>query len=84
MGAPVPDIGSTPVPESLEYLKDYWLQCRRGKVITYQELFYFQKVMQKNLDAWESTIIIKIDNIYWNLVDGDNRNTNRKGHINRG
>lgn len=77
MGASVQDIELISAPEELEYLKMYWLQCRRGQVITYQELFYFQKVMYIELESWESSIIIQIDNIYWNSSDG-NRNIDSK------
>lgn len=83
MGAPVPEINITPVPEELEYLKTYWLQCRRGQVITYQELFYFQQVFHIDLLPWESSIILQIDNIYWNSSNG-NRNINSKGGVKRG
>lgn len=79
MGAPIQEIVLTPVPEELEYLKTYWLQCRRGQVLTYQELFYFQQVLQLALQPWESSVILRIDNLYWNLTNGDNRNTNSKG-----
>jgi len=71
MGAPVPKSSSVSAPEELEYLKTYWLQCHRDGVITYQELFYFQKIMQINLEPWEVEIIIQIDNIYWNLKYGN-------------
>lgn len=83
MGAPVPKINTTPVPEELEYLKMHWLQCRRGQVITYHELFYFQQVFCIELQPWESSIILQIDNIYWNSSNG-NRNTNSKGGVSRG
>lgn len=84
MGAPVLEIKSTPVPEELGHLKTYWLQCRRGEIITYQELFYFQQVMQKDLAPWESSIIMQIDNIYWNSNNDNNRNTDSKGRVKRG
>ena len=83
MGAPVPRVKSTPVPEDLDYLKTYWLQCRRGQVVTYQELFYFQQVMRIDFEPWESTIIMQIDNIYWDLING-NSNTNGQGRVSRG
>ena len=73
----------TPAPEELDYLKTYWLQCRRGQVVTYQDLFYFQQVMQIDFEPWESTIIMQIDNIYWGLINGDS-NTNSKGRVSRG
>lgn len=71
MGAPIPKSSLVSAPEELEYLKTYWLQSRREGVITYQELFYFQKVMQINLEPWEVEIIIQIDNIYWNFKHGN-------------
>ncbi len=83
MGAPIPEIKSTPVPEELDYLKTYWLQCRRGQIITYQELHSFQQMMQIDLQPWESSIIMQIDNIYWKLTDGNNRIINSKGGISR-
>ena len=83
MGAPVLEMELTPVPEDLEYLKTYWLQCRRDQVITYQELFYFQQVMCIDIEPWESSIIIQIDNIYWNPSNG-NSIINSKGGVSRG
>ena len=65
MGAPVPVSQTLPIPLELEYLKNYWLQCRRDKLITYQELFYFQQTLSVVLFPWEIEIIIQIDNIYW-------------------
>lgn len=81
MGAPVHENKITSLPEELEYLKIYWLQCHRDKVLTYQELFYFQKVMHVDIEPWESEIIIQIDNIYWNLINGDNRNIDSKSRV---
>lgn len=81
MGAPVPKDTLIVAPTELEYLKTYWLQCRRNQVITYRELFYFQETMSIVLESWEVEIIIHIDNIYWNLIDGDNRNVNRTSRI---
>lgn len=71
MGAPVPENSLVSAPGELEYLKTYWLQCRRDEVVTYQELFYFQKTMQIDLEPWEVEIIIQIDNIYWNFKYGN-------------
>lgn len=83
MGAPIPKSSSVSEPGELEYLKTYWLQCRRDAVITYQELFYFQKIMQINLEPWEVEIIIQIDNIYWNFKYG-NSITNTSSTESRG
>ncbi len=83
MGAPIPEIKLTPVPEELDYLKTYWLQCRRGQIITYQELYSFQQMMQIDLQPWESSIIMQIDNIYWDPTDGNNRIINSKGRVGR-
>ena len=79
MGAPVLEIELTSVPVELEYLKTYWLQCRRGQVITYQELFYFQQVMHMDIEPWESSIIMQIDNIYWNPSDGNSKINSKSG-----
>ena len=78
MGASVPRGELFVVSAQLDYLRIYWLQCRRNQVITYQELFYFQQMMGIDLTPWEIEIIIHIDNIYWNLIDGDNRNIDSK------
>ena len=79
MGAPVPEINSTPVPKELNYLKIYWLQCRRDRVIQYSELFYFQQLMRIDFQPYEILLIMQIDNIYWNSNNGNNSNVNSKG-----
>lgn len=83
MGAPVLKDKLVHVPGELEYLKSYWVQCHRGEILTYQELFYFQEIIGCKFDPWESEIIIQIDNIYWNSKNGHS-DTNRKGRGNRG
>lgn len=67
MGAPVSGYGSVSVscPPELEHLKNQWLQCHRDKVLTYQELFYFQRVMCVDLEPGEVEIVMNIDNLYW-------------------
>jgi len=83
MGAPVPKISLTSVPKDLDYLKTYWLQCRRGQIITYQDLFYFQQMMYIDLQPWECSIIMQIDNIYWSSENASNRDANSQGGIGR-
>lgn len=84
MGAPIPEIELIPVPEELNYLKTYWLQCLRGQVITYRELHSFSEMMQIDLQPWESSTIMQIDNIYWKSTDGNNSVISSKGGVSRG
>lgn len=56
--------------ETIEYLLGYFYQIKRGMPITYTELKNYCEMMSVDLCSWECGVIMSIDSIFENSVNG--------------
>jgi len=56
--------------ETIEYLLAYFYQLKRGAPITYTELKNYCEMMSVDLSGWECSVIMSIDAIFENSING--------------
>ena len=61
------ELKPVPCPEELEYLIQLDWEATDGEPLTYQKLYYWDKVMGRGTKRWEYQALFLLDRVRWSL-----------------